>query len=174
MSLIHYGVRGIMHRGHLIAAVITGILIAGTGLGVGLSAAAGAATAAHEVAHGPRYVALDCEFKPQVKPGTYVLACADAGVGLERMHWTSWTPKLASGYGSEWENDCQPNCAAGHLHHYPVLAVLWGSGGVKGHSAERRYTQLTLIYPGPRPPVYELKHGKAVATYPATQTLPAL
>ena len=90
------------------------------------------------------------------------------------MRWTSWTPKLASGYGSGVRNDCQPNCAAGHLHHYPVLAVLWGSGGVKGHSAERRYTRLTLIYPGPRPPVYELKHGKAVATYPATQTLPAL
>ena len=163
-----------MHRGRLIAAVITGILIAGTGLAAGLAAAAGATTTAHAAAQRPRDVGLDCSFKPQVKPGTYVLTCADAGIGLERMRWTSWTQKLASGYGSEWENDCRPNCAAGHLHHYPVLAVLWGSGSVQGHPAERRYTQLTLIYTGARPPVYKLEHGKVVATYPATQTFPAL
>ena len=33
---------------------------------------------------------------------------------------------------------------------------------------------VALIYPGARPPVYKLVNGKLVATYPVTQTLPAL
>ena len=103
-----------------------------------------------------------------------MLACADDGAGLQGLHWTSWTPRLASGYGTEYENDCQPNCAEGHIHHYPALVVLWGSGSGSGHPAERQYTQVTLIYPGARPPVYELVNGKVVATYPVTQTRPAL
>ena len=32
-----------------------------------------------------------------------------------------------SGYGTFWENDCTPYCAAGHFHYYPSLEVLWGS-----------------------------------------------
>jgi hypothetical protein len=133
-----------------------------------------AVTRADSNAAAPRYVVLNCEFKAQVKPGTYVLACADNGIGLQNLHWTSWTAKLASGYGTEWENDCKPNCAEGHFHYYPVLAVLWGSARVKGHPAERRYTEVTVSYPGARPPVYMLVNGKIVATYPVTQTLPAI
>ena len=45
---------------------------------------------------------------------------------------------------------------------------------MSGHPAERRYTEVTLIYPGARPPVYKLVNGKLVATYPVTQTFPAL
>ena len=81
---------------------------------------------------------------------------------------------IASGYGTEYENDCKPDCAQGHIHYYPALVVLWGSGSVSGHPAERRYTEVTLVYPGARPPVYKLVNGKLVATYPVTQTFPAL
>jgi hypothetical protein len=171
-----------MRRGYIATGVIAALALPGLGLGLGLglTTSAGAATA-HAAGAGaaaaavktPRYVVLDCESRAQVKPGTYVLTCADAGIGLQNLRWTSWTPKLASGYGTEWENDCQPNCAAGHFHYYPVVAVLWGSGGVQGHPAERRYTEVTLIYPGARPPVYQLVNGKVVTTYPVTQTLPA-
>jgi hypothetical protein len=168
-----------MKRGHITAGVITALALPGLGLGLGLglttsASAATAHAAGTAAAKSPRYVMLDCGSKAQVEPGTYVLTCADAGIGLANLHWTSWTSKLASGYGTEWENDCQPNCAAGHIHHYPVLAVAWGSASVAGHPGERRYTKVTLIYPGARPPVYELVKGKVVATYPATQTLPAL
>jgi len=96
------------------------------------------------------------------------------GAGLQGLHWTSWTLRLASGYGTEYENDCRPDCVQGHIHYYPVLAVLWGSGSVPGHPAERRYTEVTLIYPGARPPVYKLVNDKLAATYPVTQTFPAL
>ena len=46
---------------------------------------------------------------------------------------------------------------------------------MKGHPAERRYTELTVIFTGKkRPPVYVLKNGKPVATYPLTQTFDAM
>jgi hypothetical protein len=120
-------------------------------------------------------VVLDCSLKPVVAPSTFTIACADGGIGVQRLHWTSWTPKLASGYGTFWQNDCVPDCANGHFHYYPSLEVLWGSAAVKGHPADRRYTKLTVIFTGrTRPPVYVLKNGKLVATHPLTQTFDAI
>ena len=161
-----------MKRGLIASGAVT--LLAALGLVLGLTASAGASTGRTAAAASPRYVVLNCEMQAQTRPGSYVLACADNGAGLQGLQWTSWTPRLASGYGTEYENDCMPSCAQGHIHHYQALVVLWGSGSVSGHPAERRYTEVTLIYPGARPPVYKLVNGKLVATYPVTQTLPAL
>ncbi len=143
--------------------------MAAVGLILWLPASVGAAT----TGAGPQYVVLNCLDKAQVEPGTISLACADDGVGLTGLHWTSWTSELASAYGTEWENDCQPNCAAGHIRDYPVQVELWGSAAVPGHPAERRYLQATLSYPKRRPPVYAMNSNhKVVATYPATQAVP--
>ena len=61
----------------------------------------------------------------------------------------------------------------GHVHDYPVVAMLWGSATVKGHPGERRYAEATLSYTKGRPAVYVTScNGKVVATYPVTQTLP--
>lgn len=161
------------------AAIATGFATAALGLTLGLQLSAGAATttAATRVAAttaAPQYVVLNCLNKAQVKPGTITLACADDGEGLEQLHWTSWTPELASAYGTEWANDCLPNCASGHVHDYPVLVELWGSATVKGHPAERRFTEATLTYPTKkRPAVYVVtSNHKVVATYPVTQVVP--
>ncbi len=148
------------------------------GLSLGLPWSAGAtttsaATRASSVTAVPQYVVLNCLNKAQFEPGTISLACADDGVGLTHLHWTSWTPELASAYGTEWQNDCQPNCAEGHFHNYPVVVELWGSAAVKGHPAQRRYTEATLSYPKGRPVLYALNcSDKVVATYPVSQTLP--
>ena len=160
----------------------SGFAVAALGLSLGLPGPAGAATAsaaavtrAGSAAGAPQYVVLNCmdKDKPRVKPGTIYLACADNGIGLTRLHWTSWTPELASAYGTEWQNDCKPNCAEGHIRNYPVVAALWGSAAVKGHPGERRYTEVTVSYANGRPAVYVAScNGKAVATYPVTQTLP--
>ena len=167
-----------MSRGRF-AAIASGFAIAALGLGLGLTGSAGAATApapaaprAASSAAALRYVVLNCLGHAQAKPGTIALACADNGTGLSYLHWASWTPALASAYGTEWQNDCQPNCAAGHIHHYPVRVMLWGSATVPGHPAERRYTEATLSYPQGRPAVYVVKcKAKVVATYPVSQTL---
>jgi hypothetical protein len=155
------------------AAIFAGIVVAGGGgAALASSGAPGAThTAATTQAAAAKYVVLNCGLKPVVQPSTYVITCADAGIGVKDLHWTSWTSKLASGDGTFWENDCTPNCAAGHFHYYPSLDVLWGSAAVKNHPADRRYTKLTVIFTGKkRPPVYVLKNGKLVATYPLTQT----
>jgi len=148
----------------------------GVGAELGAATTAGAATtqaAGRSTAATPAYVVYDCN-KAQVKPGTIFIACADGGVGLQGLHWTSWTPELASGYGTFWENDCIPYCAAGHIHHYQALVMLWGSASVPGHQAERRYVKITAVFPGSsRPPVYTLVKGKLVASYPLTQIFDA-
>jgi hypothetical protein len=158
------------------AFAASGIIAAGVG-GAALASSGTPATASTQAAAAktPRYVVLDCSFKPVVAPSSLIVTCADAGIRLENLRWSSWTPKLASGYGTFRENDCTPNCAEGHFHSYPSLEVLWGSATVKGHPADRRYTQLTVIFTGKtRPPVYVLQNGKAVATHPLTQTFPAI
>jgi hypothetical protein len=93
-------------------------------------------------------------------------------VGLTRLHWTSWTSHLASGYGTYFLNDCTPTCVGGHFHSYPALVTLWGSAAVKGCPSERKYTQMTLIFTGKRPPAYQDVNGKTVVTHPVTLTLP--
>jgi hypothetical protein len=163
-------------RTRVAGAIFAGIIAAGGG-GVALASSGSPATthaAASARATTPRYVVLNCSNKPVVEPAAYVITCADAGIRLKALRWTSWTPKLASGYGTFLENDCKPSCAEGHFHSYPSLQVLWGSATVSGHPADRRYTKLTVIFTGKNvPPVYVLRNGKVVATHPRTQTFPA-
>jgi len=168
-------------RTRVAIAIFAGAVIAAGGGGAALASsgtpASTHATASTQAAAAktPKYVVLDCTFKPVVAPSTFVIACADGGIGVRDLHWTSWTPQLASGYGTFWENDCTPSCAQGHVHYYPSREVLWGSATVKGHPADRRYTELTVIFTGKtRPPVYVLKNGKLVATHPLTQTFDAI
>jgi hypothetical protein len=164
-----------MKRGRF-TTIASAFAIAALGLGLGLAGPAGAAptsgaaTRAGSAAAAAPYVVLDCLGKAQVKPGTISLACADDNDALTHLHWTSWTPQLASGYGTERANDCKPDCAQGHIHDYPVLAMLWGSATVTGHPGEQRYTKATLSYPKGRPAIYATGcNGKVVATYPVIQ-----
>src|ERR1700761_1445854 len=143
---------------HRTAITVAGIaaVAAGTGAVLGLTigpgGAAGAAT--RTAASSPARVVVDCGAKPAEKPASTTITCADGGTGIEHMHWTSWTAQLASGYGTFYQNDCVPYCAAGKIISYPVLATFWGSAAVKGYPADRRYTELTVIFTGQRPPVY--------------------
>jgi hypothetical protein len=164
-------------RMNIAILVIALLAMIGAGTGIGLAATASAGTHTGAKVSGAvsgakdlKYVVFDCNSGPEVKPSGYIETCADDGIGLEHLHWTSWTSALASGYGTMYENDCTPNCAAGHFHYFSALVVFWGSAKVKGHPAERSYRWLTLIFTGKRPPVYHLEHGKLVTTHPATQT----
>jgi hypothetical protein len=78
---------------------------------------------------------LGCTLKPTARPASCTVTCADDGTGIEDMHWTSWTSRLARGHGTFYQNDCTQDCAAGKVIRYPVLARFWGSGAVKGHPA---------------------------------------
>lgn len=145
-------------------------VVAGLGAGILQVLPADAASAKAHVA--PKYVVLNCNVKAEVRPGDFTSACADNGFGVVNMHWTSWTSHLASGYGTVYENDNYPNHAEGRIYQVPALIVLWGSAPVRGHPAERTYTEMTAIYPGARPALYVYNNDKSVATYPQTQTFP--
>jgi hypothetical protein len=96
-------------------------------------------------------IIVNCLGKPQVRPGTIVLACADYNSLIDKITWTSWTSELASGTGTLVQNDCVPDCAKGHFHRYPVLVILWAN---QAYGAGQRYTELTEMLPGTRPPVF--------------------
>ncbi len=117
---------------------------------------------------GP-FVVWDCLSRPQVRPASYLLACADGNDELIGLHWTDWVPPGAAGTGVQSLNDCTPNCASGRFHDYPVDISL--SGGYRATpSLPFAYTTITLTYTGPRPTVYVVKNGKVVATHPGTWT----
>jgi hypothetical protein len=145
----------------VIVAICVPALALGLGLGLGGSASAaatarGSATSQGSAAtsQGARAVVINCLGRAQTRPGSFTLACADGNDYLTALSWTSWTPALASGYGTEVINDCVPYCAAGHFHRYPVLAVLWGNAALHGNPGTLRYTKVTLIYTGTRPKVF--------------------
>jgi hypothetical protein len=121
------------------------------------------------VPSAPAAVLVTCQEALAKEPGTFQYACADDGIGLQDMHWTAWGVGRAAGYGTEWENLCQPNCADGKIGHYPVTVVLSGDAQVSGQSAVR-YTTLTVTFTSPARPPYYGSGGQV--TYPSTQTLP--
>jgi len=178
-----------MNRGRItfIASIFTPVAV---GLTIGLAvqsggaaastggAATGSASSAHAAttaltasATAPKFILLGCDNNAEVAPSS-ISNCGDGSVGLTGLQWTSWTSHLASGYGTYFLNDCTPNCASGHFHTYPALVALWGSAAVKGHPSERKYPQMTLVFTGTRPPVYQLVNGKTVVSHPVTLTLP--
>ncbi len=173
-----------------IKSIASGVTSVAIGLAIGLAALSGSAsastpdavassgsathaatTALTPSAAGPRMVLLGCNKHAEIAPPS-ISSCRSAAAGLRGLHWTSWTPRLASGFGTYVVNDCKPSCAAGHLHAYPALVALWGSAVVKGHPAERKYAAMTLIFTGARPPIDQVVNGKTVVTNPVSLTFP--
>ena len=133
-----------MGRRRLVPAAAAGICVAALGLGLN-----GAASASPAGRFSVRTVVLNCLGHPQVRPGRFTLACADANDYLTGLAWKSWGPRLASATGVQAVNDCVPYCAAGHFRRYPVDVVLWNPAAAGPGS--QRYTSITLLYPGAHP-----------------------
>lgn len=53
-----------------------------------------------------------------------MVACGDANFAIDHIRWSSWTRTRAVGTGTAHENDCKPNCAAGHFHAFPITVRL--------------------------------------------------
>ncbi|MBV8064283.1 MAG: hypothetical protein JOY73_02015 [Actinobacteria bacterium] len=65
-----------------------------------------------------------CTHKPEVRPASIIVACADANFYVDHIRWSSWGAAGAVGKGTAHRNDCTPNCAAGHFHASPVTVRL--------------------------------------------------
>jgi hypothetical protein len=82
-----------------------------------------------------------------VRPRSIVVACGDGNFYLTGIHWASWTAAKATGTGTGHQNDCTPNCAAGHFHAYPARLTLTKPRSCDGHKVfttlEWRFTRTT-------------------------------
>jgi hypothetical protein len=110
-------------------------------------------------------VVVNCQSKDQIRPASFVLACADGNSALLHLNWQTWQQPSAYGSGTWLINDCVPNCAQGTDHKYPALLVLWRPKPLPGKSGNY-FTRLTMILTGPH--CYTAS-GKRTC-YPVTST----
>jgi hypothetical protein len=117
------------------------------------SAAPAASPPSTPVVHGQSDapVLVDCMSQPQERPADFLLACGDGNSRLVSLHWSRWDRSSAVARGVNMENDCEPACAVGKFHSYPVTVRLTGAQPWKEHPGLLRYTELSLVYTGGRP-----------------------
>jgi len=113
-------------------------------------------------------VVINCLFKSQTRPSSFILTCADAGDVLAHLHWVSWGPGAAFATGVEQINDCTPYCAAGKFINYPVLVDLWRPEPLPDHPGVLYFSRVTRVYTNNRPPLYFCNGTKTC--YPQTST----
>jgi hypothetical protein len=132
------------------------------------SASTRAADTAFTQRSAPQTIVVNCNFKQQARPSSFILTCADAGDVLADLHWVSWGPAAAFATGIEQVNDCTPNCAMGKFITYPVLVNLWRPEPLRGHPGTLYFTRVTRIYTNNRPPLYNCNGTHTC--YPQTAT----
>ena len=52
----------------------------------------------------------DCE-TAAYKPESITITCADGGMFIEKIRWSTWNKEGATGLGTYSENLCEPSCA---------------------------------------------------------------
>jgi hypothetical protein len=105
--------------------------------------------AAPAAAGSGRVWAINCN-REQYKPRQIVLACGDGVTLLRKLSWSGWSSSKASGKGQYAFDDCQPDCAAGHFHSYPVKVTMTKPKHC-AHQSHQAFSALALAYTGHRP-----------------------
>jgi hypothetical protein len=78
------------------------------------------------------------------------------GTVRSRLHWTTWNRSVGRATGSDWHNNCIPDCAHGAFSAYPVEARISPLRWVDGYLV---FTRLTVTYTGARPPGSAYRRG---------------
>lgn len=71
------------------------------------------------------------------------MACADNGFGIASLQWTSWSAGSATGAGTTWYKDCQPNCAEGSIIQTPNVHVVL-TQPVRGADGRLVWSEITF------------------------------
>lgn len=90
-----------------------------------------AAVATNASAATPPSYFNDCGY-PEYKPESLTQFCADAGNGVTKIKWSSWTSTRAVGTGSFYVKLCDPNCADGKVVWSKAKVVLSGAKFTRG------------------------------------------
>lgn len=117
-------------------------------------AAAASAAGSHRV-----YLpACTATAKASYKPHRVVLACADANAFVKRIQWSHWGADRAHGHGTARVNDCNPSCAQGTFHSYPVR--LTATRPRRCSSGKREWKRLRYVFPKKRPAGYAKRNSE--------------
>jgi hypothetical protein len=158
-----------MKRAAALIAILLSVAAAGCASATAPTRAADTALTQRDTAiFSKQTVVINCAFKPQTRPSSFVLTCADAGDVLVALHWVSWGPTAAFATGTEQINDCTPNCADGKFINYPVLVNLWRPEPLRGHPGVEYFSRVTRVYTANRPPLYYCSGTHTC--YPQTST----
>ena len=65
-----------------------------------------------------------CGYEENQKPDSITLACADGGIYVDSISWSTWGGKTAAGTGKYHMNSCTPDCASGTYSNVPVKVTL--------------------------------------------------
>jgi hypothetical protein len=93
----------------------------------------------------------------QVEPATIIYTGDGTGflggANVRNRHsgiaWSKWTANVAVGAGFNQLDDCEPSCAGGKFHGYPVKIELWQPRALGGTMV---FTRMTIFYKKGRPP----------------------
>lgn len=66
---------------------------------------------------------LSCNGKVVVRPGNFVITCADAYTQLTATQWTAWGSTTATGSTRFAMNLCTPTCVASKMSYFPSSVV---------------------------------------------------
>lgn len=140
-----------------IAGTFAGLVVAGCGTASQVASQGGSASGP-AIVNGAkaRPVVFDCSNRAVVRPGTYVLACADDGSLLIHLSWTRWTSDHAVATGIHQMHDCTPDCAEStKWDNYPAVITFWRPEPVPGGAGQTYFSRLTVRYTtSARPPTY--------------------
>ena len=74
----------------------------------------------------------DCEY-PEHKPTAITITCADGGISVNKIKWSTWDKSGATGIGTFNENLCEPSCVEGKQVSAPVTIKLSDLKANKGN-----------------------------------------
>ena len=99
----------------------------------------------------------ECGYGYAQKPSSITLTCADGGMYIDQIDYSSWDNNSASATGIFFSNDCDPDCASGSLISNPVSIEI--SGTKQDANGKTIFTDLTITAEN------ELYNGTNQATF---------
>ena len=79
-----------------------------------------------------------------------MIACGDGTQSIDGIKWVGWGSAFTAGRGILTLDDCNPNCAAGHDHSYPVVVLLSGRQTCRP-GGQTAYARLTIAFLDSKP-----------------------
>jgi hypothetical protein len=104
----------------------------------------------------------NCQGVPQSMPSQVMFACADGNVYAQKLSWTSWGQYYAYARGQLVQNDCTPNCAAGHFHSYEASLTAFG----REHCPNGEIAYRRVAYTITDPTFPSAGNAQYIATFP--------